>query len=174
MNTVQRRVSNGVNWLNRYSPGWRDKIAINELEMSSTCSCIIGQVFGDYMDVIDSIDQDMGINGGIGKKIPVDDLLSHEEAVSLGFDIGEYDDSEDMDFMTSEGQYEVLKTAWLKELGADDGASTYREQRWEEAPHCNLDHYYDDEGWRPSMMSSRTHQHLVVVEVRIGDFQPDL
>jgi hypothetical protein len=44
---VSERVTRGVAFLDREVPDWRSRIVINDLDLSSTCSCVVGQVFGE-------------------------------------------------------------------------------------------------------------------------------
>ena len=41
-------VKNGATFLDATVPGWYKKIDLEILEISSTCCCIIGQLFDDY------------------------------------------------------------------------------------------------------------------------------
>jgi hypothetical protein len=43
-------VKRGAKLLDEIDPNWVEKIDIPELQMSMSCSCILGQVFGDYED----------------------------------------------------------------------------------------------------------------------------
>lgn len=46
--TVEKRVENGVKWLDKYGPDdWRNKVDIKELDLSSGCQCVLGQVFAN-------------------------------------------------------------------------------------------------------------------------------
>lgn len=45
--TAAERVARGVEWLDSNVPGWVDKVEINELNMGSSCRCVLGQVFGN-------------------------------------------------------------------------------------------------------------------------------
>lgn len=46
---IEQRVSNGVALLDEHKPGWRDLVNVYTLDMESTESCILGQVFGEYI-----------------------------------------------------------------------------------------------------------------------------
>jgi hypothetical protein len=173
MTTVTERVAAGVVWLDANSPGWRGKIAISDLEMSSSCSCVIGQVFGNYSNVIQSMGHDMGINANAGKGLAPEDLLSHTKATALGFDISGAEQTDDGGRMSGRMQYEELRGAWLKELSVDGEGLSYREQRWAPAPGCTVVHPYGEDGWRPGVFSPQ-HEHLVVVDVTMEDLElPD-
>lgn len=43
---ITTRVKNGVKWLDKHGPeNWRKIVTIEELDMSSPCRCVLGQVF---------------------------------------------------------------------------------------------------------------------------------
>ena len=48
MKTIEQRVTNGINWLNKVKPRWKKKIDVESLEMTSSYTCVCGQIFGDY------------------------------------------------------------------------------------------------------------------------------
>lgn len=50
MATAAERVAAGAAWLDANHPGWVDKIDLGELNLRHSCSCILGQQFGDYWD----------------------------------------------------------------------------------------------------------------------------
>lgn len=39
------RVARGVAFLDREVPDWKSRIVVKDLDLSSTCSCVVGQVF---------------------------------------------------------------------------------------------------------------------------------
>lgn len=46
--TVQQRVQNGIEWLDKYGPAdWRDRIDLSQLDLRSGCDCVLGQAFVD-------------------------------------------------------------------------------------------------------------------------------
>ena len=45
---LKSKVKNGATFLDATVHGWYKKIDLEILEISSTCCCIIGQLFGDY------------------------------------------------------------------------------------------------------------------------------
>jgi hypothetical protein len=46
-----KRVENGIKFLDRVMPPkWRQKINLDELSLSSTADCVLGQLYGDYDD----------------------------------------------------------------------------------------------------------------------------
>jgi len=54
--TIAQRVENGVQWLDENMPGWLTAIDLNRLRLSSPCRCILGQLYGEYMDRPDELD----------------------------------------------------------------------------------------------------------------------
>ena len=53
-NTLERipeRVDAGIKWLDGHEPGWRDKINLETLLLSSPCNCIWGQLLFDPTEV---------------------------------------------------------------------------------------------------------------------------
>ena len=54
----EKEITKGIELLNKINPGWVDKINLEELDMSQADKCIIGQVYGDYCNYINGIEQD--------------------------------------------------------------------------------------------------------------------
>jgi hypothetical protein len=81
------RVARGVKWLDEAVPDWRSKIDLQELDLTSECNCVLGQLFGDFFTPLD--------NG----------TLTMDEAIACGFD--EYEAEND-----STG-WENLAYEWL-------------------------------------------------------------
>lgn len=44
----QRRVQRGAMWLDQTRPGWWHQIDLVRLDLKSSCSCIVGQLSGDF------------------------------------------------------------------------------------------------------------------------------
>lgn len=42
--------------------GWRTRIDRERLDMASACDCILGQLFGDFGDGVESVEDSMPIN----------------------------------------------------------------------------------------------------------------
>lgn len=50
--TIQERVANGAALLDEKKPGWRDKINLEELDISDPSRCVVGQLYqgrGGYL-----------------------------------------------------------------------------------------------------------------------------
>ena len=50
-----RRVRRGAELLDRVHPGWREKIQIDTLDISSTRHCILGQLYGSYSEGLNAV-----------------------------------------------------------------------------------------------------------------------
>lgn len=44
--SVPDRVSRGIEWLDRQRPTWIDEVDLSILDLSSSCSCVLGQIVG--------------------------------------------------------------------------------------------------------------------------------
>jgi hypothetical protein len=56
MTTIAERVAAGAEFLDRNEPGWVGRIDLDQLDISSPCRCILGQVFGDYYEATDNLE----------------------------------------------------------------------------------------------------------------------
>lgn len=93
---MAERVRAGVKWMDDNAPGgWRGRINLRTFNMEEPCRCVIGQVFGDYWDVL----VDFGV---------VEDERAEEDAqaweVDHGFNLSD-DDSEE--------EWDALERAWV-------------------------------------------------------------
>lgn len=43
-----QRVKRGVIFLNINHPGWDEEIDLNDLNLQSSCNCVLGQLYGTY------------------------------------------------------------------------------------------------------------------------------
>jgi hypothetical protein len=50
VSTISERVARGVAWLDDNVLGWQNRIDVGQLILSSPCRCVLGQLFGEYMD----------------------------------------------------------------------------------------------------------------------------
>lgn len=55
MNTIQKKIRAGIAFLNVVKPNWLKKIKLNELDLSQSNTCMIGEIYGNYGDGIDSL-----------------------------------------------------------------------------------------------------------------------
>lgn len=53
--SIEDRVTNGIVLLDVTSPGWRDKVNIDDLNMRSGADCILGQIYGSYTDGVNAL-----------------------------------------------------------------------------------------------------------------------
>jgi len=97
----RRRVRKGARWLDEHMPNWYDLVVIGSLDMSRRCSCVLGQITGDYNYVVDA-------------EVPTNLLppLVDRTAVTHGFD-------------ADSGDYDLLEDLWVREIatrreGAED------------------------------------------------------
>ena len=51
--TPEEAVANGVAWLDKYVPDWWNHIEVKELDLSSTCKCVLGQLIGNHSFVVE-------------------------------------------------------------------------------------------------------------------------
>jgi hypothetical protein len=65
-------VDRGVALLDEKVPGWRELIQVSRLAMSNGCRCVLGQLFGGYLEGVDAL----------GPELP-----SISEDAAYGFDI---------------------------------------------------------------------------------------
>lgn len=54
LNIYHARVVAGACWLDAKLPGWEKKIDLGSLDLGNTCRCILGQLWGNYGDAVDS------------------------------------------------------------------------------------------------------------------------
>jgi len=50
--TIRDRVRNGIKFLNKTRPGWRQELNAQQLEMNSCTQCVLGQIYGNYHEAI--------------------------------------------------------------------------------------------------------------------------
>lgn len=98
---IATRVAAGAAVLDIAAPGWDDKINVDQLDLSDTCNCVLGQLADDY-DI------------GIGKL-----SLENPQAVALGFlDIQDTQDGHRFDWDSRDRSYRKLTAAWRKLIEA--------------------------------------------------------
>jgi hypothetical protein len=42
---LQSRIRDGAEWLDTHAEGWRDRVQVIDLDLTNTCTCVLGQVF---------------------------------------------------------------------------------------------------------------------------------
>lgn len=90
---LQKRIERGVNWLNKnVGVTWHQRVKMKKFDVSKATTCIVGQVFGNYWDVIRGYS---GIN------------LDSPKCLSLGFQL---------EGINSNDEYDLLHSLWVKKL----------------------------------------------------------
>ena len=66
MSTISERVARGVAWLDGVLPDWWRMVDLGQLVLSSPCRCVLGQLYGDYMDspLVDEHGDEAGVDRG--------------------------------------------------------------------------------------------------------------
>ena len=52
---LQKRIAAGIAFLNVVKPNWLKKIDIEQLDLSKSKTCMLGEVFGDYGEAIQEL-----------------------------------------------------------------------------------------------------------------------
>lgn len=52
LDDLRPRVAAGAEWLDKHYPGWMDTMTPSQLDLSSTCNCVLGQVCGNFWDLV--------------------------------------------------------------------------------------------------------------------------
>lgn len=77
---VKEAVDRGVKFLDFFCPGWKDKINVNSIDIASTDRCILGQLFGSYLNSPMPSDHDFYY--GFAAKFNVSNLRKVEEELT--------------------------------------------------------------------------------------------
>jgi hypothetical protein len=98
---LKSRIRDGAAWLDEREEGWRDRVQVVDLELSSACRCVLGQVFSSDARALYERDPgeykgfrpyEIGQSGttyssGFNYALNfLDEMLSPEEAQRMGFD----------------------------------------------------------------------------------------
>lgn len=123
--TVPERVAKGVKWLDKYGPkDWRDKVEIKDLNLQSTCLCVLGQVFNqkaedeEKYDIYGVSGFDWALEFFRGKK---GSIRVVDNPALYGFDA--FDDQPGGSFAAErwhaiDKDYEKLRQEWTRVLSA--------------------------------------------------------
>jgi hypothetical protein len=49
------KVARGARWLDECKPGWWADVDVGSLDMDGSCSCVLGQVAGDYFGLMSAL-----------------------------------------------------------------------------------------------------------------------
>lgn len=111
--TVTERVAQGAALLDAKKPGWAARINLRTLDLSDTCLCILGQLYGLYADATSVLFQ------------PSETYCPAEQALLYGFDLTS---DEVRNIMTlpyieealtrRRDYYRALQDAWVVEIAA--------------------------------------------------------
>lgn len=52
---ITPEVERGIALLDERVPGWRDRINLDDLDMGSITKCVLGQLFGQYVDGLNEL-----------------------------------------------------------------------------------------------------------------------
>lgn len=92
--TIEESVALGAALLDERLPGWSEQVEIEELNMVSGAYCVLGQVFGDYLDGVADLWESA-----------MNDVHRTDLAIEHGFDTeGGNDD------------YELLRAEWTEQV----------------------------------------------------------
>jgi hypothetical protein len=94
--TIAERVARGAALLDEKRPEWAAKVVPGRLRMGSFCDCVLGQVYGDYVD---------GIRQIMNDEFSSDE--SRERRISHGFTLRSADRTR---------SWNELRAAWLAEI----------------------------------------------------------
>ena len=78
---LSARAHNGALFLDARLPGWHRSIMLDQLDLASTCDCVLGQLFGDYGEGMHRLHIDTGVL--LGFTLDVEEIIANP---GLGFD----------------------------------------------------------------------------------------
>lgn len=125
--TRRNRIRAGAAWLDEHKPGWRDHVVINDLDLSNTCRCVLGQIFTPVIRVLR--DENPDLYRAVVRTTDTEDedgYLPGYMLATRGLE-GYYDD--DGNFVTVINDHRVLTTRQAQDLAFDMG---YGDESWEE------------------------------------------
>lgn len=101
----QARVKKGIAWLDSIKKTWYKDIELHNLAMDDSMTCVIGQVFGEYMLAIaDGYSEEYNVLNMMNT-IKKSKRLTNEKAQSYGFNIIGYEDD-------TQDDWDILTYAW--------------------------------------------------------------
>jgi hypothetical protein len=104
---IPERVARGAAKLDEVNPGWRASIDGANLRMGGCASCVLGQLYGNYVDGLDAFFKVIGVSGR-------NTVLDSQADVHHGFDAPKFrNESSAWDI---HAYYEALATEWRKYL----------------------------------------------------------
>lgn len=108
---ISERVAAGAAWLDNHVPDWRNKVEVRNLEMDSTCNCVLGQVFEDEGAAQD--DWETSLSG-----FAVGEIIAEQEGLDvseLGFDTMGLPVS---GYATQAEEFEALRQEWIRVINS--------------------------------------------------------
>jgi hypothetical protein len=87
----EEQIDAGAKWLDENDPGWELKIDLSEFDIASCHHCVLGQLYGDWMEAITEV-------GGEQKLI---------WSASHGFNLSIVDQEH-------EEKYDLLEQGWIQ------------------------------------------------------------
>jgi hypothetical protein len=101
MAEARKRVANGAELMNEFRPGFRDRVALTSLDISSAGACMLGQEYGDFSDGLDALRKDVRAAGrSVGNYFAQDHGFQDGYAEDYGISVS----------------YEALTIAWREEV----------------------------------------------------------
>lgn len=107
MNNYEIRADKGTKLLDQFVPGWADKVDLETLLITSIESCILGQVFSDWLNGTVELSRLSGVT------LCGDDGRRNQEEYGFELTYEEYT-AEDPYVYTGQG----LEDAWIKRIEA--------------------------------------------------------
>jgi hypothetical protein len=104
---AEARVSKGAAHLDALFPKWAEYIRVNEFDLSAPCSCVLGQLHGDYREAVE--DRDI-----IPRKWWETAVVAYASAEQMGFDAP----SSDILAAERKHDYGLLQDAWVDAIAA--------------------------------------------------------
>ena len=98
---VEERVNEGAAWLDEVDPGWELKIDLGKLHMASCQQCIVGQVFGNFMQ--------------LENRMPLEEFTNADSGYEISEIISDFAFLHGFEAMEGIREYEAIARAW-KEL----------------------------------------------------------
>lgn len=114
--TIKQRVQRGAEYLDAYVPDWVERIDLDELRMQMPCSCVLGQLVGDYDEVacqpwskqehVDWINKQRRF-----ERVGIPAVLTYPQAAARGFHLPESQMQNDntWDRLTAEWRRVILE-----------------------------------------------------------------
>lgn len=109
VSVLEKRVTEGIKWLDAVKPRWKKKIDLKKLDISGMKVCILGQVFGDFLFVAK-----IGYVGTTPKKYR-DYVMDMRQTADRGFDFMGYEVYV-IDKKKKKAQYKEFTDIWIKRI----------------------------------------------------------